>query len=163
MLIGRDFKKSVSQLWANLLFRWVALWILVAFCASKGPAGFVAGIVIIAVEIIVVSSVRGLLLVLEVHARKDWYDRLTNRLFYGLLIEEFRAGRGSMLDVDELFKLATKQAIEDINIADTDSNTAAGALGTTSWHWFGGVLSFVGQVIGSFLWYGSALVIGSGG
>ncbi len=95
--------------------------------------------------------------------RKDWMDRLTNRLFYKQLIEAGQDGRGRHVNVDELFNMARKDALADIERANKDSVFDAGFLGSTGWHWFGGMLSFVGQWVGFALYYGSALYIGSGG
>lgn len=160
MIIGRELQKLNSQAWAYALFRWISLWILIAYCASKGPAGSTAGAVIIAVEIIAVGSWKALVLALNGVSTKDWMDRLTDRIFFKLLIEEFRAGRGSTLEVDDLFIVAGKQAVEDMKRASQDSIDSAGMFGSVGWHWFGGSLSFLWQLIASVLWYGSALYFG---
>lgn len=163
MLLGRDLRKSISQAWAFTAFRWVAIWLIIAYCASKGQTGVTAGLVIASVEIVATGSFKGLFLLINDMMKKDWLDRLTDRIFYRMLIEEFRENRGSMIDVEQLFTAATKEAVADINAADEDSTRVAGVFGTTSWHWFGGALSFSWLIVSSILWYGSALYLGSGG
>jgi hypothetical protein len=91
-------------------------------------------------------------------------DRLTNRCFYRLFFEEIRTGNGgTRADIDELFKLASAEALADIKRADDDSAKDAGFLDKTAWHWFGGILSFLWRCVSFYVYYGSAMYVGSGG
>ena len=73
--------------------------------------------------------------------------------------EDIKASGANAVDVDGLFNTATKEAIADVKKADENSKLESGWLDSVTWHWFGGVLSFVGQVIGYWLYYGSAFWI----
>jgi hypothetical protein len=157
VLIGRNLRKAVSQGIAFAAFRWIAIWLLVGACASYGePFGTVGAIVIIAVDIIAHSSFSGRSLLNADQQRRQWVDTLTNRIFYRLLLENIRAAGSNGVDVDELFRTATQEATEDIRKADEDSKIDSGWLDSKAWHWFGGLLSFVGQVVVYWVYYGSA-------
>jgi hypothetical protein len=154
MLIGRDYRKALSQGVAFAVFRLIAIWLLVGAAVSYGePVGHVGATVIIAVDIIAYSSFKGLSFAAEDHQREQWMNTLTNRFFYKLIWEDIQEGRARDVDVDELFKRATQETRADIQKADEDS---IGVFDSWTWHWFGGVLSFLGQVIGYGVYYGSA-------
>jgi hypothetical protein len=57
------------------------------------------------------------------------------------------------LDISELFKEASKKAIDDIKLAD---QKRWGYLDKTWWHWLGGMLHFFWILIGEIIYYGSA-------
>lgn len=163
VLIGRDYRKSISQTWAYIAYRWLAIWLIIAMCAAYGKPGIAAGLVVAAVDIIGGGNSLAVAVFLNEKSRKDWMDRLTNRCFYKLLVEEVRAGRSNNIDVDELFKAASQEAVEDIKRADHDASMEVGVFGTTWWLWFGGVVSFLWKFVSFGLYYGSALYLGSGG
>jgi hypothetical protein len=163
MLTGRDYRKSISQALAYLAFRFLALWLIILICAGKGQTGIVCGLVIAAVDIMILGDGRHTSISFHLKHRADWLDRLTNRMFFKLLIEAVRDGHGSQVDVNDLLERAAKDAQADINSADEASNLEAGFLGTTWWHWLGGTFSFIWLLISSALYYGSALYLGSGG
>jgi hypothetical protein len=160
LLIGREYRKAVSQTFAYAAFRAVAIWGLVAACASQGQAGKAAALVIVAVDIMTIGVGRGTTFLVKEKEKTDWLDRLTNRFFYKLLIERIQSGEFRHIDPDELFNAARKEALEDIKIADEPSFIGLGMLDTTGWHWFGGVLSFVYHCIYFLLYYGSAVMVG---
>ena len=163
MLIGRDYRKSISQAFAYGAYKWIAVWLIIATCASKGQLGVAAGLVVAAVDIVAGSLFTGIALVLNEQSRRDWMDRLTNRCFYTILFQELRDGRSASVDVDELFQLAAKEALADIKRAGDDSAIQAGFLDTKAWHWIGGILLFLWLSVSFGLYYGSALYLGSGG
>jgi hypothetical protein len=163
MLSGRDYRKAISQGIAYGIYRWIAIWLIIAVCASKGELGIAAGLVIAAVDIIVLGGFRGTEFTLRQMSRDTWRDHLTDRFFYKLLFDEIRSGNNDHIDIDELFKLASKEAGADIKRADDNSVEDAGVFGTTAWHWFGGAISFVGCCVWFVLYYASALYLGSGG
>jgi hypothetical protein len=76
-----------------------------------------------------------------------------------LLLEDIRELGSNSIDVDELFRRATKEAVADVKKAEEDSKIDSGWLDSTGWHWFGGLLSFLGQTLGYLLYYGSAFLI----
>jgi hypothetical protein len=83
MLIGRNYRKAISQGVAFALFRLISIWLLVGASVSQGqPAGHVGAIVIIAVDIIAYASAKGLSFTAEDHQREQWMNTLTNRFFY---------------------------------------------------------------------------------
>ena len=160
VLIGRDFRKTISQAFAFSAFRWIAIWLLVGACVAHGePVGTTGALVIIAVDIIARSGFIGSSFSAVDKQRKQWADTLTNRTFYKLFWEELRGSGATGIDIDELFKRATKEALADIKKADEASKLDSGWLDSTPWHWFGGVLSFVGQIVGYCLYYGSAFLV----
>ncbi len=88
--------------------------------------------------------------------RKLWADTLTNRIFYELVFERFRDKE--LVDVDELFKEATRRAVADIKNFEADSEVPI-RLGLTSKP---SVLrSFVLQALGTALLFGAAAFVGS--
>jgi hypothetical protein len=163
MLIGREYRKAISQAWSHIAYRWLAIWLIILWCASKGQPGIAAGLVVAAVDIIGGANSLATAFLLNEKSRNDWLDRLTNRCFYKLLVAEVRAGRSSNIDVDDLFKAASQEAVKDINRADQDASMEAGFLGATWWQWFGGIVSFIWKFVSFGLYYGSALYLGSGG
>ena len=163
MLIGRDYRKSISQAIAYGTYKWIAVWFIIAICASKGQLGVAAGLVVVAVDIVAGGLFRGIALVLIEQSRQDWRDRLTNRCFYKILFEELRDGRSANVDVDELFQFAAKEALADIKRAGDYSAIQAGFLDTKAWHWIGGILSFLWLCVSFGVYYGSTLYLGSGG
>jgi hypothetical protein len=163
MLIGRDYRKFISQAVAYGAFRFLTIWLIVAMCASEGKLGIAVGLVVAAVELISEGSTKFTRLLIDEKSRGDWKDRLTDRCFYSLLFEEIRIGNGSRIDIDELFKLASAEALVDIKRADNESAEEAGILDKTAWHWFGGALSFLWRCASFYLYYRSAIYVGSGG
>jgi len=164
LLIGRDLRKAISQAFSYAAFRWLAIWLIIGACASKGQPGIAAALVVIAVDIISLGNARGTGFQIAEQSSRDWKDRLTNRCFYKLLIEEIRMGNSmASLDVDELFRRASTEADADIKRASDESHENAGFFDTTKWHVFGGILSFIWQWVGSGIYYGSAILIGGGG
>jgi hypothetical protein len=161
LLIGREYRKAVSQTFAYAAFRAVAIWVLVAACAAEGQAGKVAAFVIIAVDIMSIGVGRGTTILVKEKEKTDWLDRLTNRFFYKLLIERIQSGEFRHVDPDKLFDAARKEALQDIKTAHEQSRFDAGPLDNTAWHWFGEVLSFVYHCIYFLLYYGSAMIVGS--
>jgi hypothetical protein len=159
MLIGRSYRKSVSQAFAYAIYRWVAVWILIAVCAGHGPTGEVVSLAIIAINIALASTYGAVKLLIDEQSRQDWRDRLTNRLFYQLFWDSLKSGEREYLDVDELFQQAGKKATADIkSAADAED---AGFLDSGWWHTFGGVLHFVGTLVADVIYYGSAFWVGS--
>jgi hypothetical protein len=157
VLIGRNYRKAISQIVAFGAFRWIAIWLLVGACVANGqPVGTTGALVIIAVDIIAHSGFWGASLSADIQKRQQWTDTLTNRTFYKLFWEELRGEGRAGIDIEELFTRAAKEAAANIKKADEDSKLADGWLDSTIWHWFGGVLSFIGQIIGYSLYYGSA-------
>jgi hypothetical protein len=141
----------------------MAIWLIIAACASRGQPGIAAALVVVALDIISIGILRATSYNIDEQSRTDWKDRLTNRCFYKLLVEEIRAGNSTTsLDVDELFRRASSEASADIKRASDESASDAGFLDTTRWHVFGGFISFVWQWVGSAFYYGSALYLGSG-
>jgi hypothetical protein len=164
LLIGRSLRKAISQAFSFAAFRWIAIWLIIAACASKGQPGIAAALVVIAVDIISMGNVKATAFSISEQSIRDWKDRLTNRCFYKLLIEEIRAGNSMVsLDVDELFMRASAEADADIKRASDESHEDAGFLDTIRWHVFGGIISFIWQWVGSAIYYGSAIYFGSGG
>ena len=161
MLVGREYRKSVSQAFAFAAYRWIAIWLIIAACASKGDLGIACGLVVVAADIIATGNFIATAFALNEQTRKDWLDLLTNRIFYKLLFEQIRGGSGAAVDVDELFNLASKEAVADMKRAAEDSAVDAGFFDKTGWHWIGGVLSFIWRCVSSILYYGSALYVGS--
>jgi hypothetical protein len=160
VLIGRVYRKTISQGVAFIAFRWIAIWLLVGACVANGkPAGTTGALVIIAVDIIAHSSLRGLSFSAAHQERKQWTDTLTNRTFYKLFWEELRGTGPTGINIEELFSRAAKEAVADVQKADKDSKLDNGWLDSTPWHWFGGVLSFLGQIVGYCLYYGSAFLV----
>ena len=150
LLIGRDLRKAISQAFSYAAFRWLAIWLIIAACASKGQPGIAAALVVIAVDIISLGNAKGTGFQIAEQSNRDWKDRLTNRFFYKLLIEEIQAGNTTAsIDVDELFKRASAEADADIKRASDESHGDAGFFDTTRWHVFGGILSFIWQWLGS--------------
>jgi hypothetical protein len=84
MLIGRSFRKSISQALAHGIYRWIAVWILIAACASYGPMGQAVSLAIIAINIVLGSTYRAVKFLIDEQSRENWRDRLTNRFFYQL-------------------------------------------------------------------------------
>lgn len=158
---GRERRKAVSQAWAFGAYRWGAIWLIVAACASNGKIGIAIGLAIAAVDVMLTGVFKGLAFAIAEKSQKDWFDRLTNRLFYKLLWEQMRTGGAQAVDVDELFKEASAAAAADVKIADEGSRLDG--FDSTAWHWFGGLLSFLWLIVSSLLYYGSALIVGSGG
>jgi len=157
LLIGRSYRKAFSQVFAFGAFRWVAVWLLVGECAANGqPVGTTGAIVIIAVDIISHSGWSGSNIADRVRERRRWADMLTLQTFYSLFLQQVKESGVSRTDVDDLFKKANEAAITEIERADKDSRTQNGWLDSTAWHWFGGVLYFLGQAVVYFLYYGSA-------
>ena len=162
-MFGRQYKKNISQSLAYLIFRTLAVWILVAASAGHGAIGLVGCYVIIAVDLIAAGVVRALNFKSDEQSRKDWLDRLTNRLFYEHFWERLRVEGSEQIDVNDLFRTASKAALDDIKKAEADEHEHMGFLDRTVWHWFGGVLSFIGMIFWTVVYYYSAIHIGSGG
>jgi hypothetical protein len=161
-MFGRDYRKLISQIWAYVIFRWIVVWVLIVLASGiRGGAGEAAALVIICIDIVAGSLGRVTALALATQSRKDWLDRLTNRCFYKLLWERLRADTRADIDIDDLFKLAGQDALADIKLADDAERLEAGFFDRRGWHFFGGVMSFVGLLIGLVTYYGSALYIGS--
>ena len=157
MLIGRAYRKAISQTAAFVLFRWIAIWLLVAACVANGqPVGTTGAFVIVAVDIIAHSSFKGSSLILADEQRKQWIDTLTDRTFYKLFWQELRGGGPTGIDVEEIFRRANQEALDDVQKANEESKRESGWLDSVPWHWFGGALSFLGQIVGYCLYYGSA-------
>jgi len=162
MLIGRDYRKLIYQSFGYGLYRFVAVWIIVAICASYGAVGQVVALGLIAVSIIVAGVVRGLGLMIEEQSRQDWRDRLANRIFYELFWAGLKSNDRAHLDINGLFMAAGQKAVADINKAAKNANEGDFEfLDKSWWHWVGGVLHFLGLLIGDVLYYGSALWVGS--
>lgn len=157
---GREYRKLVSQGIAYVAFRWVAIWILVAACVRQGEAGRAVALGIIALDICVTGLGKALVFHAADQRRTDWFERLTNRIFYQKFWEEVQAGNAQYIDVDELFKQATRGAAADIKKADENDREVFGFLDRTGWHWLGGVISFVGLSFWLTIYYGSAWVLG---
>ena len=159
MLIGRTLRKEISQLFAFGLYRMVALWVLVALCASYGRVGLVMSFGIIALSICINSVHRGTKLLIEEQSNRDWKDRLTNRFFYELFWENWKSDNREYLDIMKLFREASDKANEDIKtVSDQDKWDP---LDKTSWHLVGGVLHFFSLLIGDVIYYGSAIWVGT--
>ena len=163
MLFGRAYRKFVAQLWAYIAYRWVAVWLLVAACSARGQAGEAAAFVIIAGDLSAGVIAKIIVGVTEDAYRKDWLDRLTNRMFYKLFWDQLVDGGARSVDVSHLFQQATKDAVADIKIAADDDKMLWGALDKTAWHWAGGVISFLWQWVAAILYYGSAWTVGHAG
>src|SRR6516165_514295 len=106
MLIGREFRKVISQGLAYVVYRWIAVWILVALCASYGTFGLVVSFGIIALNICLSGVYKGVQLLIANQSNQDWQDRLTNRFFYELFWENLKSDNREYLDISELFKQA---------------------------------------------------------
>lgn len=159
MLIGRSFRKSISQALAYAIYRWIAIWILIAACASYGSTGQAISLAIVAISIALSSTYGAVKILIDEQSRQDWRDRLTNRFFYQLFWDSLKSGEREHLDIDELFNEAGKKATADIkSAADTEG---AGFLDSGWWHTFGGVLHFIGTLVADVLYYGSAFWVGS--
>jgi hypothetical protein len=163
VLIARDYRKFVSQGVAYIAFRWIIIWFIIAVCASKGQRGIAVALALAGVDVIAEGASKATVFAIEQQSRQDWRDRLTNRCFYKLLFERIRDGHSSGLDVEELFAVASKDALADIERANRASAADAGFLDTTAWHWFGGIISFLWRCVSFGVYYGSALYLGSGG
>lgn len=160
MLIGRDYRKGISQGLAFGVFRWIAIWLLVGACVANGsPTGTTGALVIIAMDIIAYASLRALAFTAADQQRKQWNDLLTNRIFYKFFWEELRGAGPNAIDIDELFNRARTEALADFEKADQSSKANYGWLDSTAWHWVGGALSFLGQFVGYCLYYGSAFLV----
>src|SRR5262249_60115602 len=118
-----------------------------------------AGLVVAAVDLMLAGNQKATAAALIGQSQTDWKDRLTNRIFYKLLFQEIRDGSGAHIDVDDLFRLASEEAGADIKRASDESDAEAGFLGTTAWHWFGGIISFLWLAVSFWLYYGSALYL----
>jgi hypothetical protein len=137
----------------------VAVWVIVAVCASYGSTGRVAALVIVALNICLISTVRGIRFFIDEQSRRDWQDRLTNRFFYQLFWESLKSDQRPYLDIDQLFREAGQKAVADIkSVAEEET---LGFLDKTWWHLLGGVLHFLGSLVGDVLYYGSAIWIGA--
>lgn len=154
---GRDYRKAISQAWAAIAVRWIAIWVAVASCAGYGRPGTAAAFVIVAIDITTSAQYRGTILLLTEMQRKDWLDRLTNRCFYKIFWEELRSQNGRYIDIDDLFKRASADALEDIGVANEKALFYDG----TFWHIFGGFLHFVWLSVSLVLYYGSAMYFGA--
>lgn len=160
MLAGRNRRKATSQLWGYIVFRWVAIWLLVAMVSAHGDTGLVAALVIAAVDIIAAGNFRTMLMTLSEMERRSWKDHLAQRLFYKEFWE--RLNSREAIDVDHLFSVSTQSSLQDIERADEDDRLQFGRLDSTAWHWFGGFLFFVSQALSCLLYYGSAIIMGGG-
>src|SRR5262249_35585667 len=114
LLIGRDYRKFLSQTFAYTAFRWLAIWFIIMACASYGQPGIAAGLVVAAVDLMLAGNQKATAAALIGQSQTDWKDRLTNRIFYKLLFQEIRDGSGAHIDVDDLFRLASEEAGADI-------------------------------------------------
>jgi len=162
-VFGRQYKKNISQALAHMVFRAVGVWILVAASAAHGSVGIVGCYVIIAADLIAGGIIRAFNIKSDEQSRKDWLDRLTNRLFYEHFWERLRTDSREYIDINELFKTASRAAVDDIKQAEADEHVNMGVFDRTTWHWAGGVLSFIGMVFWAVVYYGSAVFIGTGG
>lgn len=161
MLIGREYRKAVSQVFSYGLFRLVAIWLIVAACMQYGQAGRAAALVIIAFDILILGLHKAVVLSVAEQTRTNWYERLTNRIFYKLFFDHLRADGAKSIDIDDLFREASKDARADLAKADEDSRLDAGLFDKTGWHWFGGAVNFVSMTVGKALYYGSAMAAGA--
>jgi hypothetical protein len=159
MLFGRALRKEVSRTLAYGAYRWIAIWVLVALCASYGTVGLVMSFGIIAVSICVGSAYKGVSWLIATQSREDWAHLLTNRYFYQLFWENLKSDNREYLDIMELFKQAADKAVDDIKIASAPAQW--GFLDKTWWHWLGGVLHFLTLLIGDVIYFGSAIWVGT--
>jgi hypothetical protein len=159
MLIGRAYRKAISQALGYAIYRWFAIWILIAACASYGSSGQAVSLAIIAINISLSSNFRAVKLLIDEQSRQDWRDRLTNRFFYQLFWDSLKSGDREYLDIDNLFQEAGKKATADIkSAADAEHE---GFWDSGWWHTFGGVLHFIGALVTDVVYYGSAFWVGS--
>jgi hypothetical protein len=157
MLIGQPYRKLISQTGAYIAYRAIAVWLLVALCASFGQMGLVVSLGVVAITISVAGTGTGLHLLIVRQSRQDWQDRLTNRIFYELFWEALKSE--DRVDIDQLFKEAGEKATADIKSAA--SRDEFGFLDKTTWHWFGGALHFLGLLFWDLVYYGSAIWVGT--
>jgi hypothetical protein len=158
LIVGRQYRKGMSRTVAFVLFRWVALWLMVAACAGLGQAGQAAALVIVATDIVIESVFLGQWAYRTDEARERWVDTLTHRIFYRLLFDLVRDHGTQDIDIDYLFSKATEEAGADLRSVDKREDFWAD---TTLWHWFGGAWSFLYQFLSYGLYYGSAFYLGS--
>jgi hypothetical protein len=100
MLIGRAYRKTISQLFGYAIYRYLAVWILVAACASYGPTGEAVSLAIIAISISIASTYGAVKLLIDEQSSQDWRDRLTNRFFYQLFWDSLKSGEREYLDIN---------------------------------------------------------------
>jgi hypothetical protein len=58
-----------------MLYRWVAVWVLVALCASYGEVGLVVSLGIVAIILTVAAVGQGIILLIQGQSNQDWQDR----------------------------------------------------------------------------------------
>lgn len=157
--IGENHRRLIVRAAAYNFYRWIVIWLILAGFASQGDRSeFACGIVIVVDT--VAYSINNVLLVLHSEeSRSNWLDVLTNRCFY----KNFWAAiydKQYDLDVDDLFRVSTKEARQDIEKAEKDEREDIGLFGKPAWRWLSGPLSFVGQCMAATVYYGSALYLG---
>lgn len=161
MIYGREYRKQISQSLAFAIYRTIAIWLIVAACMNYGQAGQAVALGIVAVDICSYGAYRAVAFITTEQTRKDWLDRLTNRVFYKLFFDRLRESGANSIDIDDLFREASRAAVDDIKKAEEESRIAHGLFDRTAWHWAGGMFSFVGLIFWNVLYYGSAMVVGS--
>lgn len=100
-MFGREYRKFASRLLALIAFKWIAIWLLIAASVRHGRAGEAVALGIIALDICTTCVLRTSVAISANRSRKDWADRLTNRIFYQLFWAQVTAGNAhDLLPVD---------------------------------------------------------------
>jgi hypothetical protein len=159
VIYGRAYRKLTSQTFAFVAFRWFAIWWLVAACASRGETGEVVALAIIAGDIMASGIGRTIqIYTVAEMGRKDWLDRLTDRVIGQAYWDYRNAVRAP--SSEDIEHEARQKALANIKTLD-DPDPIDSSLDSKAWHWFGGALNFFGLIFGYLLYFGSALTIGA--
>jgi hypothetical protein len=157
-MFGEQYRQFLSRGLAFGVFRWLAVWALLFIAAGNAKDGGLASLIIIAIDLAATQIGNVVQFEATRQSRKDWFDRLTNRMFYTLLYEHLHHRPGKPLDIDGMFREAAKMAKNDIGMVD-DEDPLTG-LSKTTRTWVGAFWSFLWELASSLIYYGSAIVAG---
>lgn len=159
-MYGRDRWKLNNEAWANAIIRLIFGYIAIAIIFGTVPAeyrwaafGFMLLLDFSAMAIGTIIQVQ-----FSNHSRKLWMDHLADRIFYRMMFDEIRSGNRN-IDVDGLFKEASKEASDDIVSHDRFDNL----IRHIHPQWLSRVVGVAGNIFGwvivTIIMYGSAALI----
>lgn len=161
-MFGRPFKSLENGVFVALTVRWI-LFFLAAVVASASLHSPYDGMGVALIAALDAASVHttttGQYFAVTLQ-NKLWIDQLTDRIFVKLAVEHIRNGTANALDVDDLYNVATKEALADVKRA-ADGTEIFGPSWPKTARFFAVLARTIGALVSYGLYYGAAIGLGS--